>query len=302
VSFASRARYEWKLRTRVLSLGEKTVVMGVLNTTPDSFSDGGQFAGAAAAIEHGLAMFEEGADIVDIGGESTRPGKRKPVVLEEELDRVLPVIEGILRHRRGGILSIDTYKSQTAEAALAVGVEIVNDVSGLLWDEAMAAVCAGAKCGVVLMHTRGRPEDWKTLPGLKPEEVVPHVQQALQQRLEHALGSGIEPDRIAVDPGFGFGILGPENYSLLAGLDHLSSLGRPLLAGPSRKRFLAPDLQPAQRGNATLAATTAAILNGAHVVRVHDVRAVREAATVADAVLMGQEGIWEYPRLDLRLD
>ena len=144
----------------------------------------------AAAIEHALAMFEDGADIVDVGGESTRPGKRKPVGLREEIDRVMPVLKGILRHRPDAILSIDTYKSQTAAAALEAGAEIVNDVSGFLWDEAMAQVCAAARCGVVLMHTRGRPEEWHALPALDPKQVVPQVKQALQQRLEQALASG----------------------------------------------------------------------------------------------------------------
>jgi dihydropteroate synthase len=154
--FALRARCHWKLRTRSLPLGERTLVMGVLNTTPDSFSDGGAFDNPAAAIEHGLQMLEDGADIVDIGGESTRPGKHKPVGIREEIDRVIPVLKGILRHRPGAILSIDTYKSQTARAALEAGAEIVNDVSGFLWDESLAQVCVGARCGVVLMHTRGR--------------------------------------------------------------------------------------------------------------------------------------------------
>ncbi len=188
--FALRARYDWKLRTRSLPLGERTVLMGVLNTTPDSFSDGGAFDSPAAAIEHGLRMLEEGADIVDIGGESTRPGKHKPVGVREEIDRVIPVLKGILRHRPGAILSIDTYKSQTATAALEAGVEIVNDVSGFSWDESMAQVCVGARCGVVLMHTRGRPEEWHALPPLEPTQVVPHVMEVLQQRAGQGSKSG----------------------------------------------------------------------------------------------------------------
>jgi dihydropteroate synthase len=205
--FASRARCDWKLRTRDLPLGERTLIMGVLNTTPDSFSDGGAFDSAAAAIEHGLRMFEDGADIVDIGGESTRPGKHKPVGVREEIDRVMPVLKGILRHHPEAILSIDTYKAQTATAALEAGAEIVNDVSGFLWDEAMAGVCAGARCGVVLMHTRGRPEEWKALPPLHPDQVVPIVKEALQQRLDEVLKAGILPEQIVLDPGFGFGII-----------------------------------------------------------------------------------------------
>jgi len=292
--FALRARCDWKLRTRSLPLGERTVLMGVLNTTPDSFSDGGAFDSPAAAIEHGLQMFEEGADIVDIGGESTRPGKHKPVSIQQEIGRVIPVLKGILLHRPEAILSIDTYKSQTATAALEAGAEIVNDVSGFLWDESMAQVCVGARCGVVLTHTRGRPEEWQALPPLEPDQVVQHVVQALQQRLDEALKAGIEQEQVVLDPGFGFGIIADQNYSLLAGLDELTSLGQPLLAGVSRKGFLGRRLSPLykgndvpadRRGNASLAAVTATILAGAHLVRVHDVRPSREAAAIADAIL-----------------
>ena len=283
--FALRARCDWKLRTRSIPLGERTVVMGVLNTTPDSFSDGGAFDSPAAAIEHGLRMFEEGADIVDIGGESTRPGKHKPVGIREEIDRVLPVLKGILRHHPGAILSIDTYKSQTATAALEAGVEIVNDVSGFLWDKSMAQVCAGARCGVVLMNTRGRPEEWHALPPVDPDRVVPIVKEALRQRRDDALKAGIAQQQIVLDPGFGFGIIAEQNYSLLAGLDELIILGHPLLAGVSRKGFLGKNVPADRRGNASLAAVTATILAGAHLVRVHDVRPSREAAAIADAIL-----------------
>jgi dihydropteroate synthase len=292
--FAVRARCDWKLRTRSIPLGERTVLMGVLNTTPDSFSDGGAFDSPAAAIEHGLQMLEEGADIVDIGGESTRPGKHRPVGIREEIGRVIPVIKGILRHHPEAILSIDTFKSETATAALAAGAEIVNDVSGFLWDESMAQACVGARCGVVLMHTRGRPEEWHALPPLEPNQVVPHVRHALQRRLDEALKAGIEQEQIVLDPGFGFGVIAEQNYSLLAGLDELISLGQPLLAGVSRKGFLGRTLStlnkgkdvPANlRGNASLAAVTATILAGAQLVRVHDVGPSREAAAVADAIL-----------------
>jgi dihydropteroate synthase len=292
--FPLRSRCDWKLRTRSLPLGERTVVMGVLNTTPDSFSDGGAFTTPAAGIEYSLAMFEDGADIVDIGGESTRPGKRKPVTVQEEMDRVIPVVEGVLRHRADAILSIDTYKAQTAASALAAGVEIVNDVSGFLWDQEMAKVCVSAGCGVVLMHTRGRPEEWRTLPPLQQKEVAPLVRRGLQQRLQQALEAGIERNRIVLDPGFGFGILLDQNYALLAGLEELSSLGQPLLAGVSRKTFLGRTLSPLYQGvdapvgrreSASLAALTAAILAGAQLVRVHDVRPSREAAAIADAIL-----------------
>jgi dihydropteroate synthase len=292
--FPLRSRCDWKLRTRSLALGGRTVIMGVLNTTPDSFSDGGAFSTPAAGIEYALAMFEDGADIVDIGGESTRPGKRRPVTVQEEIDRVIPVVEGVLRHRADAILSIDTYKAQTAAAALEAGVEIVNDVSGFLWDQEMARVCVAAGCGVVLMHTRGRPEEWRTLPPLQQEEVAPLVRQGLQQRLQEALEAGIERQRIVLDPGFGFGILLEQNYALLAGFEKLSTLGQPLLAGVSRKTFLGRTLSHLYQGvdapvgrreSASLAAVTAAILAGTQLVRVHDVRPSREAAAIADAIL-----------------
>jgi dihydropteroate synthase len=239
-------------------------------------------------------MLEEGVDIVDIGGESTRPGKHRPVGIREEIGRVIPVIKGILRHHPEAIVSIDTYKSETATAALEAGAEIVNDVSGFLWDESMAQACVGARCGVVLMHTRGRPEEWHALPPLEPNQVLPHVRQALQRRLDEALKAGIEREQIVLDPGFGFGVIAEQNYLLLAGLDELISLGQPLLAGVSRKGFLGRTLStlykgkdvPANlRGNASLAAVTATILAGAHLVRVHDVGPSREAAAVADAIL-----------------
>jgi dihydropteroate synthase len=296
--FTLRSRGVWKLRTQSLALGKRTLVMGVLNTTPDSFSDGGGFTTHASAIEHALAMFGEGADIVDVGGESTRPGKHEPLNIPEEIDRVVPVLEGVLRHRPESILSVDTYKAETAAAALRAGAEIVNDVSGLLWDRAMARVCAATGCGVVLMHTRGRPEEWHALPAMDPRQVVPQVKQELAERLQAALEAGIECERIVLDPGFGFGKAYDRNYSLLAGLAELSSLGRPLLVGVSRKRFLGRTLAPLcdgidapveRRGVASLAAVTAAILAGAALVRVHDVRSTREAAAIADAVLQAAE-------------
>jgi dihydropteroate synthase len=292
--FAKRSCYDWKLRTQSLPLGKRTLVMGILNTTPDSFSDGGAFATHAKAIEHALAMLEDGADIVDIGGESTRPGKRQPLSIQEEIDRVLPVLEGVLRHRPESILSIDTYKSATAAAALHAGAQIVNDVSGFCWDEAMARVCAAAGCGVVLMHLRGRPEQWEELPAADGWPLVSLIKQELQQRLEQAQQAGIGRERIVLDPGIGFGKAFDRNYFLLAGLEELSRLEQPLLAGVSRKAFLGRTLAPLnhgvdvpveRRGTASVAAVTAAILAGAHLVRVHDVRPAREAAAIADAVL-----------------
>jgi dihydropteroate synthase len=257
--------------------------MGILNTTPDSFSDGGFYDTSAEAIERALEMFDEGADVVDIGGESTRPGKREPVNAQEEISRVLPVIEGVMRHRPGSILSIDTWKAATARAALEAGAEIVNDVSGFLWDNTLAPLCARAQCGVVLMHTRGRPEEWRAQPPM--EGVVPKVMQELEHRLQVAVQAGIGGEQIVLDPGFGFGKAFEQNYVLLAGMQELAGLNQPIVAGVSRKSFLARDLAPLERVNASIAAATAAILLGAHVVRVHDVRPTREAAVVADALL-----------------
>ena len=294
MSFRRRDEFIWRLRTRSLELGRRTLVMGVLNVTPDSFSDGDRFLDPQAATEHALRMLEEGADIVDIGGESTRPGKHELVNAEEEQRRVLPVIKAVLKQKPEAVLSIDTYKASTAKAAVKFGAEIVNDISALTWDDDMAATCAQLKCGVVLMHTRSRPAEWRNLPRLTPDEVLPLVKGGLSESLRAADAAGIERDRVAIDPGYGFGKSFDENYPLLSHQDELRELGRPILAGVSRKSFLGrtlaefhsgSDAPVTKRSNATIAATVAAILNGAHIVRVHDVRPAAEAARIADAIL-----------------
>jgi dihydropteroate synthase len=287
-------------------LGTRTLVMGVVNATPDSFSDGGLYPTPAAAGERALEMFEEGAAIVDLGGESTRPGEHRAIGAAEEIDRVVPVIESVLRHKPEAILSVDTYKAETARAALHAGVEVVNDVSGLLWDRELAAVCAEERPGLVLTHTRGRPAEWRNLPKLAEGQVVPLVRRELEERLDAALGAGILRERIILDPGFGFGKIFLENYELLAGLEEMRTLGRPLLVGVSRKSFLGRTLallrdgleQPParERGNASLAAETAAILAGADMVRTHRVRPTVEAAAVADAVIDGAAGEFKRNR------
>jgi dihydropteroate synthase len=307
MTFVRRPRFTWQLRTRSLPLGERTLVMGVLNVTPDSFSDGGAFFDTNSAVQHALSMLDQGADLIDIGGESTRPrsqefGTHDPISSQQEQDRVLPVIEAVLRDRPKSVLSIDTYKAETARAAIAAGAEIVNDVSGFEWDLAMPQACADLQCGVILMHTRGRPNEWRTQPPLAQNEVVPLVKSGLAQSLECALAAGIDRSRIVLDPGYGFGKAFDNNYPLLAHQDELLELGAPLLAGVSRKSFLGrtlarslslntaaaiepPDVPPQARGNATLAAATAAILAGASIVRVHDVRPALEAARIADAIV-----------------
>jgi dihydropteroate synthase len=277
-----------------MRLGERTRVMGVLNVTPDSFSDGGIYLDSRRAVERALQMLEDGAALLDLGGESTRPGAIV-VSAAEEQDRVLPVIEGILKARPEAVLSIDTYKAATARACLGAGCEIVNDVSGFLWDEGMAAACAAEACGVVLMHTRGRPNEWRGLPALEDAAVLPLVRDGLRERLAAAVAAGVAAERVVLDPGYGFGKVMMENYPLLARQEELLGLGRPLLVGLSRKSFLRRVLER-ELGTlvrdagedlvtATVAACTAAVLGGAHIVRVHDVKPVVAAVTVADAVL-----------------
>jgi len=287
-----RPIFEWKLRSCWLSLGERTLIMGVVNVTPDSFSDGGEFLDPVRAVEHGLELLDEGADILDIGGESTRPGKREPVSAEEEKRRVLPVIEGILRRVPRAIISVDTYKAATAAAALNSGVEIVNDVSGFSWDEQMVGLLAGQECGCILMHTRGRPEQWQSQEPLSSDEVVPTVLRELRLLSDRAVAGGMARERIVLDPGFGFGKRLDENFPLLARFAELHRLGYPLLSGTSRKSFIG---RAATGSNTvatplagTLATVTSAILQGAHIVRVHDVRPAVEAAGVADSILRTQ--------------
>jgi dihydropteroate synthase len=292
----------WHLRTRSLELGARTLVMGVVNITPDSFSDGGFFLDSDKGIVHALKLIDEGADIVDLGAESTRPGSHAggadaAVSTDEEQARLLPVLEGILRELPDAVLSVDTYKAATARAALNTGAEIVNDVSGFNWDEDMARVCAESGAGVVLMHTRGRPEEWRTQAQLEPDALISTVRDGLAASLRAARSAGIAEDRVVLDPGFGFGKRLDENYALLARQSELLSLGRPLLAGLSRKSFLGHTLADLYGGNpapadkreaASIAALTAAILNGASIVRVHEVRAAVEAARIADAVVRAQ--------------
>ncbi len=276
-----------------MTLGAQTKIMGILNVTPDSFSDGGQFASRDAAVRRAMAMLDEGAQIIDVGGESTRPNA-EPLTPEEEQARVLPAIEAIMKERPEAVISIDTFHAATAKRAVDAGAEIVNDVSGFTWDDAMPAVCAELKCGVVLMHTRGRPREWKTLPAIPPLAIMPIVLTGLRDSILTARKAGVASDRIVLDPGFGFGKIGDENYTILALLHQMLQFGLPVLSGSSRKGFLGRTLAPLYGGeaapvgsrvNATTAANVASILAGAHILRVHDVRAAAEAAAVADAIL-----------------
>ncbi len=303
-----RPRYSWNLGARTLALGERTLVMGIVNVTPDSFSDGGMFGSSAQAVDYALDLLAQGADILDIGGESTRPGASVlpgsgpslagAVSAAEELSRVLPVIQGVKRACPHAIVSIDTYKAEVARAAVAAGAEIVNDVSGFQWDSAMSSTLASLACGAILMHMRGRPEQWRTLA---PEpQIVSLVWSELAAAADAALAAGISRDRLVLDPGFGFGKNFDENYPLLAHFDQFASLGFPLLAATSRKSFLGRtagrriaeltghepvDLSPQQRLSPTLASTVGAVLRGAHIIRVHDVRPAVEAVAIVDAIL-----------------
>ena len=278
--------------------------MGVVNVTPDSFSDGGRFLKPEAAIEYGLGLLERGADLLDLGAESTKPGSiagdpdNRVLSAEEEQARLLPVIAGILKARPEAVISVDTYKAATARAVLDAGAEVINDVSGFAWDEQMAGVCAQGKCGVVLMHTRGRPDEWREQSMLDPGTLMDTIQRGLAERLERAVRAGVEKEAIVFDPGYGFGKKFDENYVLLAKQAELLGLGRPLLAGVSRKSFLGHTLADLfggkqapvdARETASIAALVTAILHGASIVRVHDVRPAAEAAHIADAVLAAAE-------------
>ena len=296
----SRQTARWQLRTRTLDLGARTLVMAVVNITPDSFSDGGAFLRPEEAVAHALRCLDEGADLLDLGAESTRPGSRAggdnpAVTADEEQARLLPVLEGILKAAPHAVLSVDTYKASTARAAIASGAEIINDVSGFTWDPDMPAVCAAGKAGVVLTHTRGTPDEWRTQQQLAPEAVLATVRDGLAASLSLAQNAKIPLHAIVLDPGYGFGKKFGENFSLLKRQAGLLSLGRPLLAGLSRKSFLGHTLAPLYGGmsapvdsreNASLAAVVASILHGASIVRVHRVRPALEAARIADALLV----------------
>jgi dihydropteroate synthase len=301
--FASRSHHNWHLRSRTLALGQRTIVMGILNVTPDSFSDGGLFYSPRhapeRALEQALKMLDEGATILDIGGESTRPNAT-PLTADEEQSRILPAIEAILKEKPNAILSVDTFHAATARRAIEAGSEIINDVSGHLWDPDMSTTCARLGCGTVLMHTRGRPHEWPNLPLLAPNEVLPLVLTELADRLAAAVTAGVLRNKIVLDPGFGFGKRLDENYPLLGHLSELQRFELPIVAGVSRKGFLAHTLTQSpslsvlldgaapsmeDRLHATNAANVAAILSGAHILRTHEVRPTVEAAAIADRIL-----------------
>ncbi|MGO9650199.1 Dihydropteroate synthase [Candidatus Sulfotelmatobacter sp. SbA7] len=301
-----RPVFEWNIGSRSLQLGKRTLIMGVVNVTPDSFSDGGLYFAPERAVEHALQLLDEGADIIDVGGESTRPGaavriatdatsatpsaENQPISEREELERVIPVITALKQKNPRAVISIDTYKAGVARAAAEAGAEIVNDVSGFRWDKQMVKTLAALKCGAVMMHMRGRPEEWRNLPAVS--DIVMLVRRELRDWVDIALMAGVKRERIVLDPGFGFGKSLEQNYPLLKRLDELHGLRYPLLVGVSRKSFIGrvlarngKDAPLEERLLGTIAAETALVLKGAHIIRTHDVRACADAMRIADIVV-----------------
>jgi dihydropteroate synthase len=273
---------------RVLRFDHKPLLMGVVNVTPDSFSDGGRFLEPAAAVSHGLALVAAGADLLDVGGESSRPGAA-PVPLEEELRRVVPVVESLSRYAAVP-LSVDTTKAQVAKAALAAGASIVNDISGLRFDPELGREAARAGAALVLMHMRGTPADMQQ-GEIAYRDVVAEVRDFLAEAVSRAEAAGVPRARVLVDPGLGFGKTVRHNLALLAGLPALAALGQPLVVGPSRKSFIGSllDKPVGERLWGTAAAVAAAVLGGAQVIRVHDAREMRQVADLAWAIRREKE-------------
>jgi dihydropteroate synthase len=283
-----RRKFSLRLRSGKFLLGERTLVMGVLNITPDSFSDGGKFLEPEAAVEQAFAMAKAGADLLDIGGESTRPGSQETSAAQE-LDRILPVLEA-LRGRLKIPISVDTRRAAVAELALRAGAEIINDISGLQHDPQMAAVAARQGVPLILMHMRGEPRTMQAGPFAR--DVMKDVLQGLRRSVAVARKAGVAKSQLILDPGIGFGKSFAQNYELLQKLPQLAKLGYPLLVGTSRKGFLGATLAcdgkpapPEKRIWGTAATVTAGILNGAHIVRVHDVAEMAQVARVADCLL-----------------
>ena len=269
----------WQLRTQTLSCGPLPLLMGVVNVTPDSFSDGGRFFGPDLAIEHGLKLLDEGAAILDIGGESTRPYST-PVEADEELSRVIPVVDAIHRARPLAILSIDTSKAAVARAAIAAGAEIINDVTGLEGDPEMISVAQESQAGICAMHMQGTPRTMQDNPTYA--DIVAEIHDYLRQRRDALLAAGIPRERICLDPGIGFGKTHEHNVTLMANCHRFHDLGQPLLVGHSRKGFIGKLLgdQQAPRLFGTLGSALALAVQGVQVIRVHDVRPLREAFTL----------------------
>jgi dihydropteroate synthase len=284
---AADAGRPWRVRRATLAL-DTPRLFGILNVTPDSFSDGGDFLSADAAVARGEQLAAEGADVIDVGGESTRPQGATPVSAAEELARVLPVVRELARRLPHTLLSVDTVKSPVAHAALSDGAHIVNDVSGGRLDPAMAEICARHGAGFVIMHSRGTVQDMATYAHANYDDVVADVISELDQRVAGARAAGVDEACIVLDPGLGFSKRSEHSLALVAAIPRLAAAGFPILVGASRKRFvgeLSGVSTPAERGYGTVGAHVAALMRGATLFRVHDVRAARESLDVAWAVL-----------------
>jgi dihydropteroate synthase len=275
-----RKLYFWKLKQREIRLGERTVLMGVLNVTPDSFSDGGKYSDPDRAFARALELEEQGADIIDVGAESTKPGSAR-ITAAEEMRRLIPVLKR-LKGQLTVPISVDTYKAEVAERALELGAEIINDPSGLTFEPQLARVVSNHDAGLIVNHMRGRPEMWAKLAPI-PDPIAT-ITRELDAAVSRARRVGIDKTRIVIDPGIGFGKRKEQNSLILGSLHGLASLDLPILVGPSRKAFLA-HTSPEETKFATAAAVAASVLGGAHVLRVHDVREMRAAADVADEIL-----------------
>jgi dihydropteroate synthase len=284
-AFPSAGGFRLSTRHGTIDMSRRTVVMGIVNVTPDSFSDGGKYFDPARAAAHGEEMARDGADVIDVGGESTRPGARS-VSAAEEMDRVLPVIRE-LRRKVSLPISIDTMKSEVARAALGEGADVVNDISALGFDPAMAPLVAAEKVPVVLMHMQGTPQTMQRDPSYA--DVVGEVKTFLRRRIQFAIDAGVAADKTIIDPGIGFGKNLDHNLALLRGLADLAALGRPILVGTSRKTFIGKllDAGPEERLEGSLAAAVAAVLAGANIIRVHDVKEAARAVRVTDAIRFG---------------
>jgi dihydropteroate synthase len=278
----SKTQYTIRCRKRTLTLGKRTLLMGVLNVTPDSFSDGGLFFDKEKAISHGLRLVEEGADIIDIGGESTKPGS-KPLELEEELRRVIPVIKSISAEVDVPI-SIDTYKSTVAQKAIEAGAEIINDISGLNFDPSLAKVASKEDTPLVLMHIRGTPETMQK--NVHYDSLFSEILQYLKDSIQRAESAGLDPRQIIVDPGIGFGKTVEDNLLIIKNLNEFRILGKPILLGTSRKSFIGKILnaEVGERLEGTLSSITVGVLNGANIIRCHDALQAKRAIAVADAI------------------
>jgi dihydropteroate synthase len=274
-----RKRFEWRLRERTLQLGERTLIMAVLNVTPDSFSDGGKYNDPDRAFARAMELEEQGADLIDIGAESMRPGSSR-ISEAEELRRLVPVLKR-LRNKLTIAISVDTYRASIAEKALEMGVDAINDPSALTFDADLARKASNANAGLILNHIRGTPETWAKLPPLK--NVIRTISSELDASVHRAVHAGIDRRQIVIDPGIGFGKRKEQNAEILAQLPELARLELPILVGPSRKSFLTRET-PMETEFASAAAVAAAALNGAHIVRVHDVKAMKAVVEVADEI------------------